>query len=87
MGLGYSHMKYELFQEVILLKDIPEKKLKKGDVATIVEHHPSASQEDGYTLEVFNAIGETMTVITVAETEIETLKDSEIFSVRSINTA
>jgi len=46
-------MTYNLFEEVVLLKDISEKGLKKGDVATIVEHHPVAGGEDGYTLEVF----------------------------------
>ncbi|MCH8020249.1 DUF4926 domain-containing protein [candidate division KSB1 bacterium] len=65
-------MKYELFKEVVLLKDIPGKKLKKGDVATIVEHHPSATSEDGYSLEVFNALGDTVAVVTVSESEIET---------------
>lgn len=45
-------MTYKLFEEVVLLKDIPEKKLKKGDVATIVEHHPVSKGEDGYSLEV-----------------------------------
>lgn len=39
-------MIYKLFEEVALLKDIPEKKLKKGDVATIVEHHPVSRGED-----------------------------------------
>ncbi len=77
-------MKYKLFQEVVLLKNIPEKKLKKGDVATIVEHHLSNSFGDGYTLEVFNAIGETLAVVTVSESDIETLKESEVFSVRSL---
>ena len=77
-------MKYKLFKEVALLKDIPEKKLKKGDVATIVEHHPSDTSEDGYYLEVFNALGDTFAVITVSESEIETLKKSEVFSVRSL---
>ncbi|MCH8128194.1 DUF4926 domain-containing protein [candidate division KSB1 bacterium] len=77
-------MKYKLFKEVALLKDIPEKKLKKGDVATIVEHHPSDTSEDGYSLEVFNALGDTFAVITVSESEIETLKKSEVFSVRSL---
>ena len=77
-------MKYKLFKEVALLKDIPEKKLKKGDVATIVEHHPSDNSEDGYSLEIFNALGDTVAVITVSESEIETLKKSEVFSVRSL---
>jgi len=56
------------------LKIFPGKKLKKGDVATIVEHHPSATSEDGYSLEVFNALGDTVAVVTVSESEIETLK-------------
>lgn len=76
-------MKFNLYKEVVLLKDYPEKKLKKGDVATIVEHHPSDTSEDGYSLEVFNALGDTIAVITVPESEIESLKESEVFSVRS----
>ncbi len=80
-------MKYELFKEVVLHRDIPGKKLKKGDVATIVEHHPSTTSEDGYSLEVFNALGDTVAVVTVRESEIETLKESEVFSVRSLEAA
>lgn len=33
-------MTYRLFEEVVLLKNITEKGLNKGDVATIVEYHP-----------------------------------------------
>lgn len=77
-------MPYYLFEEVVLLKDISEKGLKKGDVATIVEHHPVAEGEDGYTLEVFNALGDTIAVITVSESAITPLTDKEIFSVRSL---
>ncbi len=80
-------MKYELYKEVVLLKDIPEKKLKKGDVATIVEYHPSKTSSDGYTLEVFNTIGDTIAVLSVSEAEIETLKKSEVFSVRPLEVA
>ena len=80
-------MKYELYKEVVLLRDIPEKKLKKGDVTTIVEHHPSETSEDGYSLEVFNALGDTIAVITVSESEISPLKESEVFSVRSLEAA
>lgn len=76
-------MKYDLFQEVVLLKEISDKKLKKGDVATIVEHHPSDSK-DGYSLEVFNVLGDTIAVVTVSESEIEPFKEDEIFSVRSL---
>ena len=77
-------MTYQLFEEVVLLKDIAEKGLKKGDVATIVEHHPVADSEDGYTLEVFNVLGDTIAVITVPESAIAPLTQDEIFSVRSL---
>ncbi len=77
-------MKYELFKEVVLSKDIPEKRLKKGDVATIVDYHPVAEGEDGYSLEVFNAVGDTIAVITLEESAIEPLTEDEIFNVRSL---
>lgn len=77
-------MTYRLFEEVVLLENIAEKRLKKGDVATIVEHHPVTDGEDGYSLEVFNALGNTIAVVTVSESGIEPLTENEIFSVRSL---
>ncbi len=77
-------MTYHLFEEVVLLEDIAEKGLKKGDVAAIVEHHPVADGEDGYSLEAFNALGETIAVFTVSESAFEPLTENEIFSVRSL---
>lgn len=78
-------MKYELFKQVSLLVDFPEKNLKKGDVATIVDHHPVPDGKDGYTLEVFNVFGETYTLLTVRESEIEPLNKNEIFNARSLS--
>ena len=80
-------MTYRLFEEVVLTKDIPKRGLKKGDVATIVEHHPVADGEDGYSLELFNALGDTIAVITLPESAIEPLTEDEIFSVRSLEVA
>ena len=77
-------MKYELFKEVMLLRDIPEKRLKKGDVAAIVEYHPVIDSIDGYTLEVFNVFGDTIAIVTVSESDIEPLKEDEIFSARTL---
>ena len=77
-------MKYKLFEEIVLNKDIPGKNLKKGDVATIVEHHPVTGGEDGYSLEIFNVVGDTIAVITVPESAIEPLTEYEIFSVRPL---
>lgn len=77
-------MRYELFTQVALSRDVPKKALRAGDVATIVEHHPAASGEDGYTLEVFDAVGGTLAILTLAESEIEPLRAGEILSVRAL---
>ncbi|MDA3789580.1 MAG: DUF4926 domain-containing protein [Desulfobacula sp.] len=77
-------MLYKLFEEVALAKDICEKRFKKGDIATIVEHHAVIEGEDGYSLEIFNALGDTITVLTVAESAIEPITKDEIFSIRSL---
>ncbi|MCP4107876.1 MAG: DUF4926 domain-containing protein [Desulfobacteraceae bacterium] len=75
-------MKYKMFEEVVLGRDVPEKKLKAGDVATVVEYHPVSEGEDGYSLEVFNAVGDTIAVITLAESAIQSFSEYEVFSVR-----
>jgi hypothetical protein len=77
-------MKYQLYKQVALAIDLPNKGFRKGDVATIVEHHAVKSGEDGYTLEVFNALGETINVITVSESAIQPLSSNEILHVRSL---
>lgn len=80
-------MKFDLFKEVVLTKEIPETPLKIGDVATIVDHHPMKTQEDGYSLEVFTATGETLLVVTVPESAIRELEEDEVFSVRRVEAA
>ena len=80
---GERNMKYELLTKVALRADLPPHKLRSGDVATIVEHHAGRpGQEPGYTLEVFNAIGETIAVVPVRESQIEPLWNNEVLHVR-----
>ncbi|MGD1862935.1 MAG: DUF4926 domain-containing protein [Phormidesmis sp.] len=66
-------MSFELFTRVSLREDFPQHQLHRNDVATVVDHHPVAEGEDGYSLEVFNAVGETIAVLVVAESQIEPL--------------
>ncbi len=77
-------MKFNLFQQVALAQDIPDKHLQRGDVATVVEHHPIRDGEDGYSLEVFIAVGETAAVVVVAESAMQPLLASELLSVRPL---
>jgi len=81
-------MKFELFSRVALKTDVPEHGLRRGDVATIVEYHRGRpGQEPGYSLEAFNAVGDTVAVITLRESQIEPLSAKEILHVRPLATA
>jgi len=78
-------MKYEPFTRIALKTDLPEHGLRSGDVATVVEYHPGRpGQEPGYSLEVFNAVGETVAVVTVRESQIEPLTSKELLHVRPL---
>ena len=81
-------MKYEPYTRVALAADLPVHRLRRGDVATVVERHTGhPGQESGYTLEVFTATGETIAVVTVRESQIEPLTSTEVLSVRALQSA
>ncbi|HEV2435799.1 MAG TPA: DUF4926 domain-containing protein [Verrucomicrobiae bacterium] len=81
-------MKFEMFSRVALKTDVPGHDLRRGDVATIVEYHQGRpGQEPGYSLEVFNAVGETVAVITLRESQIGPLSATEILHVRPLAVA
>lgn len=79
-------MKFPLYSRVALAVDVPAEGIRRGDVATIVEYHvaPAANIEVGYSVEVFNAIGETLAVLTLPESHLESLRRDEVLSVRSL---
>jgi len=75
-------MAFELYTEVALARDVPELGLRQGDLAKIVDHHVAADGEEGYSIEVFNALGETIAVTTVPGSALEVLREDEVLSVR-----
>jgi hypothetical protein len=79
---------YELFSRVSLAEDLPEYGLHKGDLATIAERHEGGpGRETGYSLEVFNAVGETIAVLVVEESRINPVRRNEILHVRRLDKA
>jgi hypothetical protein len=79
-------MAFELFSKVALAVDVPAHRLRKGDVATVVETHSGRPEsEPGYSLEVFSATGETVAVVTVRESQIELLTSNEVLQVRRLD--
>jgi hypothetical protein len=79
-------MRFKPFEQVALGQDIPDnyKKLRRGDLATIVDVHPKNGGEVGYSIEIFNALGDTIAVTVVPESLLESLNADEILHVRSL---
>ena len=81
-------MKLELYQEVALLNDVPEASLRAGDVAMWVDAvpHPTGG-ETGAVLEVYNALGESIGVVTVPLSAIAPLRSDQVPAVRTLTQA
>ena len=78
-------MTLELFTEIALNRDIAEYHLKKGDVATLVDFvpHPQGRKQ-GCVLEIFNAVGESIAVVTVPISAIKPLSANEVLTIRPL---
>jgi hypothetical protein len=77
-------MGFQLFTEAALTRDMPELGLRRGDLVKLVEHHVAPDGEEGYSIEVFNAVGETIGVSTVPASALEALREDEVLSVRRL---
>jgi hypothetical protein len=77
-------MTLELYTQVALTRDVLEANLHRGDVAVLVDFidHPSDG-EQGAILEVFNAVGDSIDVVTVAVSAIAPLTADQIPAVRT----
>jgi Domain of unknown function (DUF4926) len=77
-------VRFELYTDAALARDIPEHRLRRGDLVKVVDHHRSPNGESGYSIEVFNAIGDTIAVTAVPESALEPLRKDEVLSVRAL---
>ena len=73
-----------LYSRVSLNRDFPEYNLRQGDIATFMDTVPAPDDgEAGFILEVFNAFGESVDVVTVPQSAMAPLRPDEILTVRS----
>ena len=56
-------MTFEIYQDAILTRDLPEPGLRAGDVGTVVEQHQVPGRQDGYSVEFFDMTGRTVAVV------------------------
>jgi hypothetical protein len=81
-------MKLELYQTIALNRDLPEVHLHQGDIALLIDYvlHPTDGEE-GAILEIFNAIGESINIVTVPISSISALQSNDTLSIRRLMTA
>lgn len=81
-------MNFELYQDIALIQDFPEYQLNQGDIATLIDFvpHPDGG-ETGCTLEVFNAIGDSIKIVTIPISAIKPLTSNDVLSIRPLISA
>lgn len=76
-------MKLELYIDAMLGRDFPEHRLRRGDIVKLVEHHRAPDGSEGYSVEAFNALGETVSVVTVDAADLKSLGEDQILCART----
>jgi len=61
-------MHFPLYTDVILLTNLPEEGVYAGDIGTVVERHDVIGLETGYSVELFDMLGNTVSVVTLPMT-------------------
>jgi hypothetical protein len=80
-----SDVALTLYEQISLKRDVPQDRLRAGDVAILVDIVPGPPGEpQGAVLEVFNAVGESICVTAVSVNDVEPLRADEILSVRTL---
>lgn len=76
-------MSVQLYDRVALRSAFPEHELRTGNVATLIDFvdHPSSGSR-GCVLELYNALGDSIGVVTVPEDAVEPLRADEVRSLR-----
>ena len=84
LGFLVFTMKFELYTDAALARDVPEHRLKRGDIVKLVDYHVAPDGTEGYSVEVLNAVGGTLAVIVVPASALEALRQDEVLSARSL---
>jgi hypothetical protein len=71
---------HNLLDTVALTQDMPEVALRRGDVGAVVD----LLGPDAYEVEFVAASGRTQALVTVADSQIRALGDTDLISVRSL---
>ena len=71
----------ELFKEAVLVVDLPDKGLEKGDVGVVVEIY---GDHNGYEVEFMTKEGRTIAVETLNPDQVRAIDKQDIWHVREL---
>lgn len=74
----------ELFKEAVLLVDLADKGLEKGDVGVVVEIY---GNHEGYEVEFMTKEGRTIAVETLSSDQVRAINERDIWHVRELTEA
>ncbi len=73
-------MTAQLYEEVVLNRDLPKEGLKTGDLGTVVHVY-----QGGYEVEFFTAAGKTRSVVTLEAEDVRAIAENEMVAVRPLS--
>ena len=74
-------MKFKELQTVVLNRDLPEQRLKQGDLGAVVQVY----EPDGLEVEFVSASGRTEALVTLKETDVRAVADGDLIAVRRLD--
>ena len=74
-------MRFKLLETVVLNRDLPERRLKKGDLGAIVHIY----EPDGLEVEFVSAAGMTEALVTLTESDVRAVSDDDLITVRQLD--
>jgi len=77
-------VKFDLYTDVALKCDVPAHRLCRSDIVKLVDHHMAPDGTEGYSIEVFNALGDTIAVTSVPASALEALRQDEVLCARTL---
>lgn len=74
-------MSHRLLDTVVLVRDLPEHGLRRGDLGAIVELYAGDSLE----VEFVRASGKTQALVTLGAADVRPIDDGDLIAVRSLD--
>lgn len=79
-------MRFDMFGDVVLTRDVPEHGVRAGDIGTVVERHSAPGvSEEGYSVEFFDMAGNTVAVATLSASDLRQPAAADRPSVRQLS--